>query len=166
MRARRCIGLCLGVAIGGLIDCDRSLAADVLAPQVKSALDRQFPGWRFPRLGTQIEGCNPGSRLIVQGDFDGDGKSDYAVEFVYRDELVLFAWLGAGRTQVLARNAYMGGNGRVDQALDVLRKGDRISDGPQYADDAVISLDCSGPATVTYYSLRAGKWHSDLQVTE
>ena len=141
-------------------------AADSLSVEIRSVLDKKFPEWRFPILGPQIKGCNASSALLVRGDFDGDGLPDYAIGIVYRGDLLVVALLGNGREQVLARNSITTNGASVDQALDVLRKGERISDGPMYAHDAVVTLDCAGPATVTYYSVRAGKWHSDVQVTE
>ena len=103
---------------------------------------------------------------MVRGDFDGDGLPDYALEIVYLSDLVVWARLGNGRDQALSQSPLPAGDPGVDQALDVLPKGERISDGPMYPHDAVVRLDCSGPATVTYFTVRAGKWHSDLQITE
>ena len=65
-------------------------------------LDKKFPEWRFPILGPQIKGCNASSALLVRGDFDGDGLPDYAVQIVYRGDLLVVALLGNGRKQVLA----------------------------------------------------------------
>ncbi|HJU22415.1 MAG TPA: hypothetical protein VJ891_07885 [Casimicrobiaceae bacterium] len=155
----------LGI-IGGLMYTQFAYAADTLPMEIRRSLDKQFPGWRFPVLGPQIKQCNAPSTLWVHGDFDGDGLPDYAMELVYRDELIVVARLANGSQQVLTKSSVANGGTQVDQALDVLPEGERIGDGPTYAHDAVVRLDCSGPATVTYFSVRAGKWHSDVQVTE
>ena len=116
--------------------------------------------------GTQIKQCNAPSTLWVRADFDGDGLPDYAMEVVYGNELVVLARLANGGQQVLTKSSAAIGGTQVDQVLAVLPTGERIGDGPTYAHDAVVRLGCSGPATVTYFSVRGGKWHSDVQVTE
>lgn len=150
----------------GLLSAQYVAAADTLPGEIRRSLNKSFPGWQFPLLGSRITKCNARSAVLIHGDFDGDGRPDYAVEIVYLGNLILFARLGNGRDQVLSRSPLPAGEPGVDQGLDVLPKGGRISDGPIYPHDAVVRLDCSGPATVTYFSVRAGKWHSDLQVTE
>ena len=152
------------IAAAGLLSAQFAGAASVLPAQIRAKLDRTFPGWRLPALGAQIMGCNPAADLLIRGDFDGDGLPDYAVEIIHGDELIVVAFLANGEQQVLARISIT--TKAVDQALDVLHRGERISDGPIYPHDAVIRLDCSGPATVTYFSVRGGRWHSDVQVTE
>ena len=148
----------------GLVSTELAEAAGVLPVEIRARLDRKFPGWRFPVLGPQIMACDSASAVQVRGDFDGDGRPDYAVEIVDGDDLIIVALLANGEQQVLARSSIT--TKAVDQALDVLPKGERISDGPMYPRDAVIQLDCSEAATVTYFSVRAGKWHSDVHVTE
>ena len=141
-------------------------AGYTLPAGIRTSLNKKFPGWRFPLLGSRITNCNAHSAVMVRGDFDGDGLPDFAVEIVYLSDLVLFVRLGNGRDQLLSQSPLPASGPGVDQALNVLPKGERISDGPVYPHDAVVSLDCSGPATVTYFTVRAGKWHSDLQITE
>ena len=128
--------------------------------------EQEVSGVAISVLGSRITNCNAHSAVMVRGDFDGDGLPDFAVEIVYLSDLVLFVRLGNGRDQLLSQSPLPASGPGVDQALNVLPKGERISDGPVYPHDAVVSLDCSGPATVTYFTVRAGKWHSDLQITE
>ena len=160
-------GVCVVLStVAGLLGAHYACAADTLPVEIRTSLNKKFPGWRFPLLGARITNCNARSAVFVHGDFDGDGIPDYAVEIVYLDNLILFARLGDGRSQILSASSITVPGAGVDQALDVLPKGERISDGPVYLRDTVVRLDCSGPATVTYFSVRAGKWHSDLQITE
>jgi hypothetical protein len=54
---------------------------------VKALLDRNFPGWKFPAVSDET--CQTIKQLagpdaypeLIQGDFDSDGKPDYAVLF-------------------------------------------------------------------------------------
>ncbi len=52
---------------------------------VKSALDRRFPGWEFIEVGDDIrqfisKRISTNARPeLVEGDFDGNGKQDYAL---------------------------------------------------------------------------------------
>jgi len=51
---------------------------------VTSALDRRFPGWRFSEVSGDVRQFlrerRPGARPdLIRGDFDGDGRTDYAV---------------------------------------------------------------------------------------
>ena len=59
-------------------------AADRLPADVRATLDGQYRGWRFAKLAPDLR------RLLavndspewVKGDYDGDGKIDYAVNIV------------------------------------------------------------------------------------
>jgi hypothetical protein len=62
----------------------------LLPAAIKVSLDRRYPGWSFPTVSqdvTQLFGSWP--RLagamphLIKGDFDGDGKADYAVLIVH-----------------------------------------------------------------------------------
>jgi hypothetical protein len=56
-----------------------------LPTPIKVMLDRKFPGWQFPEVSD--EDCLSVKELsgpeaypeLIQGDFDGDGRNDYAV---------------------------------------------------------------------------------------
>jgi hypothetical protein len=69
--------------------------------ELGNALDARYPGWR---LATTTG--FPNERQWVRGDFDGDGRAEYAVQIVRaaqdggvrddRRQLVLVAWRGRG----------------------------------------------------------------------
>jgi hypothetical protein len=54
-----------------------------LPSQVLVLLNRRFPGWRFSEVSPEVqqyvkEYLSNASPVIVSGDFDGDGRRDYA----------------------------------------------------------------------------------------
>jgi len=56
-----------------------------LPTPIKVMLDRKFPGWQFPEVsdedcqGVKQWGGPEAYPELIQGDFDGDGRLDYAV---------------------------------------------------------------------------------------
>lgn len=53
--------------------------AQVLQIAIKNYLHRSYKGWKLsPTKGTCDSNVNPG---FVSGEFNGDGKRDYAVKF-------------------------------------------------------------------------------------
>ena len=63
----------------------RRLPEHRLPSTIRIKLDRRFPGWRFAQVSAEIrramkEYTSPDSQLnLVRGDFDGDGRTDYAL---------------------------------------------------------------------------------------
>ena len=77
----RAIFLCLLLAPATALSGDKS---EQLPGAVKSALDRRFTGWRFSEVSGEVRQFlrerHPGARPdLIKGDFDGDGRTDYAV---------------------------------------------------------------------------------------
>ena len=50
----------------------------------RATLDKECPGWRFAALAAEFRGLlGPGdSPEWIQGDYDGDGKPDYAAQII------------------------------------------------------------------------------------
>src|SRR5947207_7553483 len=72
--------------------------------ELESALDHDFPGWKLAKIDSDLQRRNDISRIFakrgfVSGDFDGDGRKDYAVMIVRStvsgDEQVVIAYLNA-----------------------------------------------------------------------
>jgi hypothetical protein len=63
----------------------RCEATPVLSRPIKVLLDRKFPGWQFPAVSdddcqsVKEWGGKDAFAQLIQGDFDGDGRLDYAV---------------------------------------------------------------------------------------
>jgi len=64
-------------------------ALDAVPAPVRTILDQRHPGWRVPTASAELL-AGVGSRLgstpgVVAGDFDSDGRTDYALLVEYRN---------------------------------------------------------------------------------
>jgi hypothetical protein len=77
-----------------------------LPSKVKSTLDKKFPGWKFAKVSEEVrsflrERVSVSARPeIVTGDFDGNGKSDYAA-------LIEHGQILNGSGKVIGQNGYV-----------------------------------------------------------
>jgi len=69
----------------------------LLPAPIQTWLDREQPGWRLAYVDPQIEtwfreSAFPYAPNLIAADFDGDGRTDYAVHILVRDEsrLIVF----------------------------------------------------------------------------
>jgi hypothetical protein len=113
----------------------------LLPTAIKVSLDRRYPGWSFATVSqdvTQLFGSYP--RLagalphLIKGDFDGDGKADYAVLIVHGkvlnaagvavergEKLIVFLRRGRSyKSRRLENEAYI-----ADVYLALARKGEK-----------------------------------------
>jgi hypothetical protein len=73
-----------------------------LPAQIRADLNKLYPGWRFAEIGAALRPL-PRGRAVdwVSGDFNGDGRPDYAVQIVRPGREVnsqtVVAFLGRGR---------------------------------------------------------------------
>lgn len=74
----------LGVAAAALLLGPGLRGPAALPAALRAQLDREYPGWRFADVLPALRrGLRPGERPgWVRGDFDGDGRADYAVQIV------------------------------------------------------------------------------------
>ncbi|HEX8720304.1 MAG TPA: hypothetical protein VF736_06665 [Pyrinomonadaceae bacterium] len=75
---------------------------------VRAALDARFPGWRFAEVSGEVRQFFaerfPGARPdLVAGDFDGDGRTDYALLVEHGN----FDRRGQGFDRVVERLAFL-----------------------------------------------------------
>lgn len=75
-----------------------SIMSSVVLPQqlpksLKSYLDRNYRGWKLAGECYEKESEN---KRILFGDFDGNGKRDYAVKFIRGEKGFLMAFLANG----------------------------------------------------------------------
>ena len=69
-----------------------SICGQILPAKVKKYLDRNFHGWKL--AGECYEQDN---KRVISGDFDGNGKRDYAMKFVRGDKGFFMAFIQKGR---------------------------------------------------------------------
>ncbi len=80
--ARALIALWAATAAAGMSRAANPVGK--LPPDVRATLDEQYRGWRFATLDAQFSGLLAAgdSPEWIKGDYDGDGKVDYAVHIV------------------------------------------------------------------------------------
>lgn len=80
-----------------IIVCAASLgvAAQALPVKVENHLKKNYPGWQ---VGESLQVAAKSRRAIEQGDFNGDGKTDYAVLITKDDRLYALALIAAKNT--------------------------------------------------------------------
>ena len=64
---------------------------DGLPGAISSALDKRLPGWRFSQVSADVrqflaERLAGASPHLIRGDFDGDGRTDYAALIEHPDQ--------------------------------------------------------------------------------
>jgi hypothetical protein len=114
----------------------RCEATPVLPRQIKVLLDRKFPGWQFPVVSdddcqsVKSWGGKDAFAQLIQGDFDGDGRLDYAVlielesgiddrGLVSRPAVYIVAFLARRNEYRMRMVTHEGGD-----CLQLLRKGE------------------------------------------
>jgi hypothetical protein len=135
----------------GVIVAQRPVTRPALPGLIRAELGRAYPGWRFatvaPELRAQLaRGQTPD---WIAGDFDGDGRRDYAAQIVHpstahgTQHVVAFLRRGGGYQRLLvssfpqSRGAY----------LALARRGERVAD---------LEADLNGDST---FVLRADAVH-------
>jgi hypothetical protein len=120
------------------------VATRVLPPAVRSELTRLYPGWRFATLVPSLRPVidNEHSPEWIRGDFDGDGRRDYAVQIVRQSprdsaQLILAVLRRGDGYRLYVVNAGGKHNGIY---LVLSRRGERVHD---------IEADPSGFASIT-----------------
>ena len=107
--------------------------------ELQSALDAAYPeGWRFAALdGYARSELKPGERADwIGGDFDGDGRSDYAAQIVVRrmghpggvDSAQLIVALLRRRNRFERHVVNVGGGPNAEVYLAKLSRGDTVAD--------------------------------------
>lgn len=97
--------------------------AQTLPEQIKNHLDRNYRGWKL-----QKDVCNPGEpgKAVVTGNFNGDGKLDYAVKFVRAKKGLVIAFLA----QTQNYKAFILHNTDAEEvkylSLGILKKGSKF----------------------------------------
>ena len=128
---------------------------------IKRIIESQFPGWQFPRVidardydKCVISDCKNATELIhpylAIGDFDGDGKKDYAVslissQFTEWRKLQIVAILSSGGVHVL-HDEFVSNRG-MGEILSITKKGTEVFNFPPESpvtltNDSVDAIEC------------------------
>jgi hypothetical protein len=132
-----------------------------LPVKIQSYLSRAYPGWR--QTATAIYCIPRFKQSVVSGDFDGDGRRDYAVKFTHGRQGYIVAFLARG----LDYNPYVLLNTTEQDirrtGLSVGRKGQRNEgeEGPVtiLPNDAPLLGTCESEAC--YYVYRNGNFRCE-----
>ncbi len=68
---------------------------------IKTILDRDYPGWQFAEVAKEIYEFFKMEKVefdpnFIMGDFDGNGKRDYAIQIVHGGKRIVLAFLKKG----------------------------------------------------------------------
>lgn len=133
-------------------------AAEILPAGIRKYLNTHYRGWK---LAPSEDGCGPEvNGGFIRGDFDGDGKRDYAVKFTKRKKGYMLALLRRGsnyRAFVLHNTT---SDEMISSSLILWKRGELFEDGKvkfRLRRDAPAQYQCeSDVGGVHYY--RNGKF--------
>ena len=118
-----------------------------LPPDIKALLDRKYPGWVFGPVSKTIMDCqepqiNKRNPLLGVGDFNGDGKTDYAMGITHGGKFHALEFLSRGNSfseNLLFKRALRKGE---SVAVAVEKKGVRTGVGTIEKVDSVNFTNC------------------------
>lgn len=76
-----------------LIVASRTVSAQTLPVKVKSYLENTYPGWKQSTMARDAGCFDAFRKLIVVGDFDGNGSDDYATRITHKRKGYFMAFL-------------------------------------------------------------------------
>lgn len=87
--------------LGTLIACAQELSP--VPPAVRASLDKEYRGRRLVQVSQEVKACFARERVgfspnLLVGDFNGDGKKDYALLREHRHRLVVLVFVNSGRS--------------------------------------------------------------------
>ncbi|NNE98365.1 MAG: hypothetical protein HKN25_05015 [Pyrinomonadaceae bacterium] len=114
-----------------------------LPETIKSVLNKQYAGWTKAPKG---ELCGE-KNLFETGDFDGDGKTDYAVHFMTKDKagkprLLLFAFIDRGsyfKAKKVSESS--DSNDFPQMSFSTIKKGESVFTGEAEGDFVILNRD-------------------------
>jgi hypothetical protein len=117
------LSLAIGIVLSG------SIFGQAVPQRLQTFLSRNYPGWT---ITTSFVVDQPRIPAIVNGDFNGDGRRDYAVLITKGERMYAIAAIATGRTyrgyNLLGQNRGSG-NGWLG-SIGIFPKGDSVS--PRY----------------------------------
>lgn len=114
----------------------QSATAQTLPAKVKSYLDKTYAGWKQSVMASDAGCFDEYKKLIVVGDFDGNGKQDYATRITHKRKGYFMAFLeqkGNYKAHVLLS---LSATEIKNFGMTKAEKGDEYSIGDPYEDNA------------------------------
>lgn len=107
-----------------LVETSQITSAQTLPAKVRSYLTDNYSGWKQTAVANN---CDAGyKKSIIVGDFDSNGKRDYAVKFIHGRKGYILAFLTKGADY----KPYLLANGTANEiknmGMSMDRKGERI----------------------------------------
>ena len=104
------------------IVASQTTSAQTLPAKVKSYLNKNYSGWK---LSSVTDGCGSDyNNSTVSGDFNGDGKNDYAVKFIKGRRGYILAFVSSG-SNYKSHTLESGSTKDIkNQGLGIARKGE------------------------------------------
>jgi len=141
--------------------------ASAIPQSIRSTLDQEYPGWKLAPVTRQIQTIYKQHKVahspsFAQGDFDHDGRRDYAVQIVLntpgQEEQIIIAFLARGDRfeEIIVQS--MG----IDPTSSLWVTRATIDDTGTHPDQAVtkdVLMVLGGVAGDTTYSYDDGKFH-------
>lgn len=118
----------------------------ILPPSIRAHLDKKYASWKFsPAAGNTIAHCDKESKShpsAASGDFNGDGRADYAVKIIHGNKTLVLEFLS--RDNTFSESLLFSGaaNKLLGTALQVEKKGKPTIVGTVERVDALLISDC------------------------
>jgi len=101
-----------------------TVIAQALPAKVRTYLTDNYRGWKQTAVAN---GCYASFRKsVIVGDFDSNGKSDYAVKFIHGRRGHILAFLSRGTDYKPYRLESMSASELKNTGLNIARRGERI----------------------------------------
>lgn len=99
----RSVSLCLGLLLwlAAVVVCAQKLPH--VPPALRAMLDREYKGWHLAEVSQEVKAYFARERVtfspnLLVGDFNGDGKRDYALLIEHHSRLVVLVFVNRGRS--------------------------------------------------------------------
>jgi hypothetical protein len=131
---------------------------------VKSVLDHMHPGWRLAGISDEnrqycFKKDSKYEPTLIWGDFDGDGKRDYAAIIIYgkKTAVIVFLARGTGYRALEVFTTSRPGE-RPPELLEVFPKGTQLGTTPHKSAHESIAMEyCESSSAIYFYE--AGAFH-------
>jgi hypothetical protein len=148
----------------GLISNGLAQETTPIPKGVKSVLDQMHPGWKLAEISAENRNLcfkknSKYEPTLIWGDFDGNGKQDYAAIITYGNKWAVIAFLARGTGyQAFELLTPSQSYKRAPDILDVFPKGVQLGTTAHKSPHESIAMEyCEASSVISYYE--AGTFH-------